>query len=497
MTTSSFSDALLALARPNLAWVSEQISLFDELVPVGPTYADLSEPTVSRSGVTLRGHVLGTYALDGTWLWAWANDTFLGGRPRAEVPGVQRCEELRALGEEKGVPELTEALVNLHHFPDPRLAADHLMLVCMGLLGCRGALVMVNNARGRAFLVTDDEAVPRAEPRAERMAQALRTGTAMLPGPALRSVRGYFAHHGLTPEYGPGRVTAELPCGDRVTVRVDGERVTTVKVVGPDGGAPRSDQAPPQRLAETATIPSGAPDRQFPRELVELAATQVPFSLRRSRDLLAHAKEHLAADGRPPVWDAEAGELRFPGGGLAARSLGRYDVAGGWFAWAPGTENVRARIKEAAGLSAGTPLIELDEDRWDLGRYIVPETVAAALARTTAGVAGYVFARVGDHFLGVDEEPLPRPETDPHSAGEDIKEAADQLHALTTQADREQTMRTLATRYFQRMGMPVTHYGAPDFLSGTLGLYETRVYFDRDGTITGTSSGLLKVPHDV
>ena len=493
----SFSEELLTLARPHLAWVSEQFFLFSDLVPNGPTHYDLAVPSVSRGGVTLRGHLLGTYALDGTWLWAWANDSFLGGRPREEFPGLRRCEELRALGEEKGVPELTQPLLDLNHFPNPRLAADHLMFVCMGLLRCRGALALATNARGRAFLVTDDEAVPLAQPRAGRMAEALRTGAAMLPGPALKSVQGYFAHHGITPEYGPGRVVGHLPCGDRVTVRLEGEQVTEVEVVGPDGGAPRSEEAPPERLAASAVVAEGPRrDRLFPEELLELAAREVPYSIRATQDFVAYADAHLGFDGRPPVWDAEAGEVRFPGGGLRARSLGSYDVDEGWFAWSPGTEDIRARVREAAGLPGDAPLAELDEDRWDLGRYVAPESAAATLARTAASAAGYVFTSLGNHFLVVTDERLPRPEsTDPDAAARDIQAGASWLHAVTPAEHRERIMRLLAEHYLTRLGVPVWHYGQPDFLSGVMGLYEVRVYFAPDGTITRTSPGMLMTPH--
>ncbi|MDJ0460105.1 hypothetical protein [Streptomyces sp. H27-C3] len=58
----TFSSQFLTLARPGLAWACEQLDLFDALVPAGVVSFDLDEPSVTRSGIALRGHVLGTYA---------------------------------------------------------------------------------------------------------------------------------------------------------------------------------------------------------------------------------------------------------------------------------------------------------------------------------------------------------------------------------------------------------------------------------------------------
>ena len=99
--SASFSDQLLSHARPNLAWVCEQLDLFDSLVPAGVVSFDRDEPSVTRSGITLRAHVVGTYALDGTLMWAWANESY-----RDSLIAV-RSQELRELGERSGIPELT------------------------------------------------------------------------------------------------------------------------------------------------------------------------------------------------------------------------------------------------------------------------------------------------------------------------------------------------------------------------------------------------------
>ncbi|CAL9330803.1 DUF6882 domain-containing protein [Streptomyces sp. enrichment culture] len=485
--TVSFSDQLLALARPNLAWVCEQLDLFDSLVPAGVVSFDRDEPSVTRSGITLRAHVVGTYALDGTWMWAWANESYRDSAIAA------RSLELRELGERAGVPELTEPMPDLNHFPDPRLAADHLLLMCVGLLDARGAVICAVNERGRLFMVVDDPAVPRAEPRAARLATALRNGAAMLPGPALKPVKGWFARHGVEPEYAPGRVEGALDGGDRVVVRLEGEEVTGVEVTGADGGAPRCGAGPEQRL-EGARLSPGAPHRVFPRPLLGVAAREIALSVLRTRAMVRYAGEHLDFDGRPPVWDEEAGELRFPGGGLKGRRLGSYDAEQGWFLWAPGTEDVRDRFREAAGLGPADAegLPELSGERLDLTVYGPREAVAVALARTAANVAGHTFTSLGNDFFAVTDERLS--DTGPvdlDGAVTDLRGGASWLHGLVEQETRDDTMRTLARSYFERLGLQVWHYGQPDFLSGVTGLYEVRVYFAPDGTITHVEPGML------
>ncbi|MBH5336466.1 hypothetical protein IHE55_17460 [Streptomyces pactum] len=488
-TGGTFSEQLTSAARPHLGWVCEQLDLFDRLVPHGATYYNLDEPMVARSGVTLRGHILGTYALDGTWLWAWGNDGF------RETAGAQRAGELREFGEREGIPELTERMLDLNHFPNPRLAADHLMLICMGLLDARGGAIAVINERGRAFLVVDDPAVPKAEPRAGRLEQPLRNGAALLPGPALKTVQGWFKRHGIEPEYGPGQVAGVLPGGDRVVVDIGGDRIGDIVVTGADGGEPVSARAPEQELIEPRRTPGAHPELMFPESLLPVAAAEIAYSIRRTRAMVEYADQHLEFDGRPPVWDEAAGELRFPGGGLKARRLGAYDLDERWFAWAAGTEDIRDRFRAAAGLAPDADVPELAGGRLDLRPYVHCEAFAVALARTAAGVAGYVFTSLGNEFWVVTDERLPAPGTDPEITGEEIRAGAGWLHGVTPADVRGATMRTVMEAYCDRLGLQVHHYGQPDFLSAVSGLYETRVFFAPDGTITHASCGLLATPH--
>ncbi|WP_326595014.1 DUF6882 domain-containing protein [Streptomyces sp. NBC_01803] len=481
--TASFSDPFLGLARPHLAWACEQLDLFEALVPVGTTSYDLDAPSVSRSGVTLRAHMIGSYALDGTWLWAWGNDHY------RDRPAAARSRELREIGERVGVPELTEAMLDFNHFPNPRLAADHMLLICVGLLDGLGGTSWAFSERGWMFMVVDDPAVPRAEPRPAGLARALRNGAALVPGPALKPVRGWFKRHGVEPEYGPGRVAGTLPLGDRITVALEAEEVTGVEVTGADGGEPRSATLEKQELIGRQVVL----ERQFPPALLSVAARQIAFSIRRTRAVIEYAEDHLEFDGRPPRWDEEAGELRFPGGALAARRLGAYDLDEGWFAWAPDTGDIRARLAEEAGGADGLP--ELAGERLDLTRFGAPEAVAVTLARTAASTSGYAFSSLGNEFWAVTDERLPAvPDTDPQTATEEIRAGASWLRGITPATARDETTRSMATSYFERLGLQVWHYGQPDFLSGVLGLYEVRVYFAPDGTITEVSPGVLMAP---
>ncbi|GAA2382625.1 hypothetical protein GCM10010420_00710 [Streptomyces glaucosporus] len=482
----SFSGELLALARPNLAWTVEQIDLFDRLVPRGPTRFDLEVPMVGRAGLALSGQLVASYAADGTWLWAWANNGI------ADTPGAVASRELRAIGERQGIPELTKPLLDLNGFPDARLAADHLLLICMGLLDGRGAAVTAVNERGWAFLVVDDPAVPRAEPRPARLAHALRSGPAMLPGPPLKAVEGWFARHGVEPEYGPGTVVGTLPHGDRVTVWLDGGGVTAVEVTGPDGGVPVSAAGPEQRLVDPRPDPR-APSLLFPAALLPVVAREIAFSLRETRGMVEYAGRYLAFDGRAPAWDGATGQLLFPGGGLACRPLARYDLEERWFEWAPGTEDVREALRRAAGLPDGAVLPELT-DRFDLSPYAAPESVAVSLARAGARVSGLVLTSLGNRFLAVADPRLPVPAVDPEAAAEEIRAGAGWLQGLTPPEDRPRVMREAAAAYFERAGMQVWHHGEPDFLSGVAGLYEVRVFFAPDGTVTDTSWGMLAAP---
>jgi hypothetical protein len=485
----SFSEELLELARPNLAWVSEQLDLFDQLVPVGATSFRLNaaEHSVTRAGVTFQGHLLGSYALDGTWLWAWGNDTI------GDIPGVARSRELQALGQRRQIPEFTAPLLDLNGFPDPRLAADHLLLISMGLLDMRGGLIVATNARGRSFLVVDDEAVPRAEPRVERFRRALITGSSMLPGPAEPAVEGWFTRHGVIPVRGSDQITGVLAGGDIVSVMLDDHVVDGVFVTGAGGGAPACAGVAEQRLMTKRSASPDRPVRLFPAGLLPVAAEELAYSFQRTRSMAEHARSRLGFSGTAPDWSETTGELVFPSGALRARHVGDYDPGRRVLRWARNTDDLRAPLRSVAGakVEGEVPeLPELDGRPLDLAPYIRGGDVAAVLVRTAVGAAGGIFTSVGHRFFMIQDD-FESEHRELAEVGEDIETAAQQLHGMTPPELRHATMRSVAVAGLERVGLAVWNYGLPEFLSGVSGAYELRIWFDNDGTITKTTTGML------
>lgn len=137
-------------------------------------------------------------------------------------------------------------------------------------------------------------------------------------------------------------------------------------------------------------------------------------------------------------------------------------------------------------------LPELCGEQSDSTVYGPREAVAVALARTAANVAGHTFTSLGNHFFAVTDERLSDTGiTDLDAAVTDIRGGASRLQGLVEQETRDETMRSLAQSHFERLGLQVWRYGQPDFVSGVMGLYEVRVYFAPDGTITQVTPGVL------
>lgn len=87
---------------------------------------DLDEGTVALGDHTFPVQVLGTAAeADETWLWGWANTA--SGIPE---PALGSARQMQRLGEQHGIPELTEALV-----PLTKMDPNALALVATGVSG--------------------------------------------------------------------------------------------------------------------------------------------------------------------------------------------------------------------------------------------------------------------------------------------------------------------------------------------------------------------------
>jgi hypothetical protein len=498
---SFYSAGFHAAVRPHLGWASEQADHFDRLVPVGHVHTDFDRRTARQGGYELRIGLLGSYAEDGTWLWSWANTHFTG------RPVTEEAERLRRIGAERGIPELTEGLVDLTHLPDPRLGSDHLAMGAMALLGARGLIIFNHSGRARTFLAVTDPAVPWARPSAEGTVRALRTAAVLLADPghdagrgcAETVVAGYLDHHGLTAATAAdGTLTAALDGGNVLTARFGADGgLDSVAVSGPDGGPARQDAAPSTaeglvRVTTTTPAPRPFPAGLLPHVLPRLARTL-------AQD--ATANDHLdraAREPGAPAWDAGAGVLRFPGAGdRTAREIGGFDPATGtlrWAADAPGAARLRGLATES-----GHP--DLAAETADLSGYRAPGNTADILVRTAADLGGARGIAVlddedgGSRYVAITDTRVPEAEGSLDTVGDAVLGAADRLHPVTPSADLRPVMRALARGYFDAFGVPVVEVYGPEAIGGMFGLYEARVYFSVDGTVQRVTRGLFGVPH--
>ena len=68
----AFSDALLDLCAPHLGWAIEQFDVFCSVLPEGAVWIDAGTGVARVGDLELRADLLGTYAEDATFQWAWA-----------------------------------------------------------------------------------------------------------------------------------------------------------------------------------------------------------------------------------------------------------------------------------------------------------------------------------------------------------------------------------------------------------------------------------------
>ncbi|WP_017569845.1 DUF6882 domain-containing protein [Nocardiopsis halotolerans] len=493
--TGFFSTPLLRLAQPHLAWVVEQMTFFDEAVPFGDLRVELDQESVWRGDRRLRVGLLGSYAEDGTWLWGWANPAFEG---EAVVADTLR---LRELGRSHAAPELSEGLVDLNHFPDPRLASDHMSLIAMGLLGTRGNIIFNHAGRARTFLTVTDPEVPWALPRAATAERFLRMGSMLMPGPESEEGRGYAdavvggyaEHHGLPVERAHGRTTLELPSGNRITVALGhADTLEAVDVTGPDGvePVPEAAQVVP---APSSDGPGPGPRPRLPRSVLTHVLPRIAAVLRREAALEEYVKGLGWSSRERPEWDPAAGVLRYPGcADLEAREIGRFAPGTGLWEWAAseGASTLRSAAREG-----GSP--ELDADGVDLSAHHLPGLVAQILSRTAADLDGALsYAEVESPdgrwtHLAVTDTRLEVTGTDPQVAAHDLESAANLTHPVVPEEDRREAMRALVLGYFERYGVRPMDVFGPAELGGMIGLYVIRVQFAGDGSLHRVDWGLM------
>ena len=214
------------MAEPHAAWGMRQVEEFNEFLPVGPWTVNLDDRVFRQAGREVRFSVLGSYdTAEGSWLWGWANPGF------GKLPVVAAAEALRRFGEEYGVPEFIEEMVDLSGFADPRYAAEMLAFGAMGVLRADGYIGVQANETGRLYMVPDDPQVPVAGPDPIALPRLLVTGGQFFGRSPFEVVAGYFHHFGMPWWQSEEGLLADLPGGGSVSVTFDDEgRVSAVSL---------------------------------------------------------------------------------------------------------------------------------------------------------------------------------------------------------------------------------------------------------------------------
>ncbi|TDD28231.1 hypothetical protein E1287_33105 [Actinomadura sp. KC06] len=473
----TFSDALLNLACPHLGWVVEQLEAFYSVLPPGEVGYDAAVGTARFGDLELRADLLGTYAEDGTFQWGWAK----------QPPAITAPVRLREIGQRHMVPELTDAMVDLTRFPDPRLAAKHLGVIAMGLLGSRGAADFSHGGRSLTFLVTDDPRIPAARPDPAGLAEALQTGAQMLPEANVEEViSGYAAHHRLAARPVSAGLELDLPGRHQALVRVEHGRLSKIVVTGPDGPV-----IPAPRRLTPVTDPAAA--TFVPAGLFAELARHAAAALDRGAVALGDHLKGLGWDPQAlPVW--EPGVVRY-GDVLTARAreIGIYRPGTGTWHWSDSEWDGVARVRSAAR--------EYGADALAADQVVLPDSevqifIAVFLARSAVhlgrarGLVRIPTAE-GDHrFVAVIDPRVPEPSSELDIICDVIVSAANFLQELTPHQDRYATMRAMVVDYFEAYGIAPIYVGEPQMLIGLRGLNEVRVAFSHDGTINHATWGM-------
>ena len=183
------------------SWLFHQHLLltFDRQLLLADLIGDLSWSYDLQAGILSfnyrfqwRSEILGTESEETqTWLWAWANEA-------SGIPEQQQTAsmQLRALGEEHGIPELTEPVVPLDHRDGHAFAS---LAVGEGL---GRAYYRAPYEGGAAFLLITDEALQFVVGNpVQRVLTVFPQAISAMELPDHReALRGYLRHYGLKPE---------------------------------------------------------------------------------------------------------------------------------------------------------------------------------------------------------------------------------------------------------------------------------------------------------
>jgi hypothetical protein len=186
--------------------------------PAGGAWSLNYETGVLRIGeVSVRQSPLGSLGHDGSWLWAWANES-------THPPGVARLASavsLRDFGERNRIYEFVAPRLELARFAVPRAAAERLALVAVGASRARGfASVPLDNG-ARAFVLVDDTQVPEVGFERQVVAGMFAEAVRKFPYDSRQTVTGYLERHGfkVREAVAGGSLHAERPDGATVAVR--------------------------------------------------------------------------------------------------------------------------------------------------------------------------------------------------------------------------------------------------------------------------------------
>lgn len=455
----TFSDALVELAAPRLAVAAERSVRLNAALAGREFRRNLNDGVAWSGDRRMDAGILGSFAEDRTFQWCWVVDGFAG------TPTAAHAERLREIGERHRVPELTEPLLDLGRFADPRAAADDLMVLALALLDASAVIRHGHAGRALTFIVADAPDLTSGAPDPGQAESCLRRAADLLGDHDARRytdamVRGYAEHHGLS----VGGRGVEMPGGQ--------------VIAPPAKDAGRSDLLLVAELDVEAHAPAS---------LLATAAPAVACTLA-GRDALLGRMEEEGVDWRtPPTW--EAGVLRFGGAlGVEAREIGVFTPAGTW-EWA-GWEGV-TRAKE---MLAGNGEASWAADQVELGGHPRPAHVAELLTCSAAHLGGAwgVWTVPGPggerRFALVDPE---RPDIGLDTMLRALHTSANIVQQLVLRRDRYEVTRAMTLGLFEHCGLVRWAMGEPEFFMGVRGLYQARAYVSVDGTIHSLSSGLL------
>ncbi|MBE9610478.1 hypothetical protein INR99_14145 [Chitinilyticum litopenaei] len=180
-------------------------------------------------GFKARPQMIGSGSAEkNSWLWPWANR--LLGPP---LKYQQDVLQLKALGEEQGIPEFTSKELQF----GSRLQAEHLALIAAGICGRHG-LVRTSStlAYGTVhswFTLSDMLPLTAAECHAGNLVAAIRRAAACCPVNQRRMVEHFFSQLELAAQPEPEALVVSLPEGG--TLRLSFDRKERISAISLDG----------------------------------------------------------------------------------------------------------------------------------------------------------------------------------------------------------------------------------------------------------------------